>query len=34
VSDAAAQRLAPAAQTIAQAEGLTGHAAAVAARGR
>jgi histidinol dehydrogenase len=34
VGDAAAQRLAPAAQTIAQAEGLTAHAAAVAARER
>lgn len=32
VSDAAARRLAPAAQTIARAEGLTAHAAAVAAR--
>ena len=34
VSDAAAHRLAPAAQTIAQAEGLTAHATAVAARER
>jgi histidinol dehydrogenase len=32
VGDATARRLAPAAQTIAQAEGLTAHAAAVAAR--
>jgi histidinol dehydrogenase len=32
VGDVAAQRLAPAAQRIAQAEGLTAHAAAVAAR--
>ncbi|MGD2207362.1 MAG: histidinol dehydrogenase, partial [Anaerolineae bacterium] len=32
VSEAAAQRLAPAARTIARAEGLTAHAAAVAAR--
>jgi histidinol dehydrogenase len=33
VGDATARRLAPTAQTIAQAEGLTAHAAAVAARG-
>jgi histidinol dehydrogenase len=34
VAPSAAERLAPAAQAIAQAEGLTAHAAAVAARGR